>query len=272
MKNYTIILALTLIVFPSALSLAIGNSAFGGRAAGMGNAAVAVYDFWGLSHNQAGLTQISAPTAGFYFENRYLAREMSFGAIGFAMPAVGGVIGMSMSYFGFSQYNESKFGIAYSRAFGPQFSAGVQLNYLHTFIGEGYGSSGNIAAELGMIYEPIEGLRIGAHIFNPTRTRISQHSPQRIPTIFRLGMAYHFSDRVLATIETEKDLERDPVFKAGIEYGITEKIFVRGGIGTEPTTNAFGIGIYLGSLKMDIAASFHNVLGYSPQASLRYEF
>ena len=268
------IFLLILLQFAISFSLhgASSNLPFGGRAAGMGNAAVAVYDFWGLSHNQAGIAQTISPTAGFYFENRYMAREMSFGALGFAMPAAGGVIGISMGYFGFSQYNESKFGVTYARSFGPHFSAAVQLNYLYTYIGDGYGTSDNIAAELGVIYHVFPGFRIGAHIFNPTRTRVSVNTTERLPTIFRLGLAYHFSERVLVSLETEKDLEMPPVVKAGIEYGITEQIFVRAGLGTQPATNAFGLGVYLGALKLDIAASFHHVLGYSPQASIRYEF
>lgn len=272
MKTIVLYFTCLIVLCVGGIVPANANLPFGGRAAGMGNAAVAIYDFWALSHNQAGLARISSPTAGFYFENRYLTPEMGFGALGFAMPAVGGVMGLSVGYFGFEHYNESKIGLTYSRAFGEKFSAAVQLNYLYTYIGDGYGTSGSVAAELGVIYEAFPGFQIGAHIFNPTRTRVSDLAPDRLPTIFRFGAAYQFSERVLATIETEKDLDKDPVFKAGIEYGITEQLFVRAGLGTHPNTNAFGLGLYLGNLKIDIATSFHHVLGYSPQVSLRYSF
>jgi hypothetical protein len=272
LKNFLYVFAFLVFALPGTFSTAKGNLPFGGRAAGMGNAAVAVYDFWALSHNQAGIAKQQHAVAGVYFENRYLAREMSFGAAGFSLPAVDGVIGLSVAYFGYSLYNESKVGLAYARSFGDRLSIGVQLNYLYTFIGEGYGSAGNLAAEAGMIYELLPNLQVGAHVFNPTRARISGYSDERIPTVLRFGAAYHFSERVLLSIETEKDLEREPVFRAGLEYGITEQIFLRAGLGTKPTTNAFGLGINLGGLRIDLSTSFHHILGYSPQASIRYEF
>jgi hypothetical protein len=271
MKQVFTLVFLFLIIFSTNLRAANDNFPFGGRQAGMGNAAVAVYDFWALSHNQAGLARQQYAAGGFYFENRYLTKEMGLGAAGFALPAAGGVFGLSVTYFGYSQYHESKFGLSYARSFGERLSAGVQLNYLYTFIGEGYGRAGNLAAEMGVIYELLPGLQIGAHLFNPTRARIAEFNDERIPTIMRLGFAYNFSDRVLLSFETEKDLERDAVFRLGLEYGITENIYLRGGLGTNPTTNAFGFGMVLGNLRIDLATSFHHVLGYSPQASLIYE-
>ena len=248
------------------------NYPFGGRAAGMGNAMVAVYDFWAVSHNQAGLAHLSAPAAGFYFENRFLTREMSLGAAAITFPATGGVFGISLTCFGYSQFRESKMGLAYARPFGEKFSAGLQLNYLHTFIGEGYGSAGTLAAELGVLYELIQGMNIGVHLFNPSLSKMKGAGGEPVPTILRLGMAYHFSDRVLMSFETEKEMENKPVFRLGLEYRITANIFLRAGVGTHPATNAFGFGMNLGGLQIDLASSFHQVLGYSPQISLVYTF
>ena len=272
MRQIIIVFAFISLFFSNLLYAANDNFPVGGRQAGMGNSGVAVYDFWALSHNQAGLARQSHATGGFYFENRYLTKEMGLGAAAFAFPAASGVFGLSVTYFGYSQYHESKLGLAYARTFGDRLSAGVQLNYLYTFIGEGYGRTGNLAAELGVIYELLPRLQIGAHIFNPTRAKVATFNQERIPTIMRMGFAYSFSDRVLLSFETEKDLDREAVFRVGIEYGITETIYLRGGVGTQPTTNAFGFGMALGNLRIDLATSFHHVLGYSPQASLIYEF
>jgi hypothetical protein len=247
------------------------NFPFGGRQAGMGNAGVSLYDFWGISHNQAGMARQQNPAAGFYFENRFLAREMSLGAGAFLLPAASGVFGLSLTHFGYSQYNESKIGIAYARSFGENLSAGIQLSYLHASIGEGYGSAGNFAVEMGMIYEVLPGLNAGAHIFNPTKARIKSeggYGEEYIPVILRFGFSYTFSERVLLCLETEKDIERNPVFKAGIEYQLAEMFFVRTGIGSRPTQNSFGFGMHTGRFRIDLSGSFHHILGYSPQASI----
>lgn len=248
------------------------NFPFGGRQAGMANAAVSLHDFWAISHNQAGLANITEVTAGFYFENRYLTREMSFGAAALAVPAAGGVLGISTTWFGFSHYHETKTGVTYARAFGSRLSAAVQLNYLYTFIGDNNGRAGILAAEAGMIYELLPRLYVGAHLFNFTQSRLPAVADEPVAAVLRLGASYFFAENLLLSVETEKDINQDPVFKTGIEYQIIQDIYVRAGLGTQPATNAFGFGIKTGNLKIDLASSFHQVLGYSPQVSLLYHF
>jgi hypothetical protein len=275
MTRYLLCCVVVCLVLSSRLGAANDNYPYGGRQAGMGNAAVSIYDFWAISHNQAGMAKLSNPTGGFYFENRFLVKEMGLGAAAVAVPTSSGVFGLSLSYFGYSQYHESKVGLAYARSFGDRLSAGVQFNYMYTFVGGTYSSSsGNVGLELGMIYEALPGLNIGAHIFNPTKAKIASVDnlyDEYIPTIIRFGMAYNFSERVIVSLESEKDIDRKPVFKAGIEYQIADRFYVRGGIGTNPTQNAFGFGIHTGSFIIDLSSSFHHVLGYSPQASIIYE-
>lgn len=251
------------------------NYPHGGRQAGMGNAAVSLYDFWSISHNQAGIARLNNPCGGIYVENRYLAKEMGFGAAAFTLPTNTGVFGLSLSYFGYSQYHESKTGIAFAKNFGEKLSAGVQFNYMYTFVGGSYSNStGNATIELGLIYELLPGFNIGAHIFNPGRARLASANnlyDEYIPTIIRFGMAYHFSDRVIVSLESEKDIHREPVFKAGVEYQLADQFYIRGGLGTNPTQNAFGFGWHAGNLTLDLSSSFHYILGYSPQASIMYE-
>ena len=248
------------------------NHLFGGRAAGMGNAAVTLYDFWAVSHNQAGLARIDRPAAGVYFENRFMAEELSLGAGAFVLPTKSGIFGLSFNIFGFELYNETKVGLAYARTFGQRLSAGLQLNYNNTFIANDYGSAGNLTFEAGIIFEIIPQLNIGVHVFNPTATIISDYTDDRIATVIRAGASWKFSEKVFVIIETEKSGNHDPVFRSGIEYHITDPIYIRAGIGTKPTTNSFGFGLALGRLNMDIAASYHHVLGYSPQIGFVYQF
>ncbi|TVQ14173.1 MAG: hypothetical protein EA361_08240 [Bacteroidetes bacterium] len=269
-KTFTLILIITVISMTS--KAANDNYPFGGRAAGMGNASVTLYDFWAISHNQAGLARLENMAAGVFFENRFLVEELSFGAGAFVLPTSSGVFGVSFTYFGFELYNETKVGVAYGREFGERFSTGIQLNYHNTGIGEDYGNKGNLTFELGIIFHISPELSIGAHIFNPTRAKIGDFADERIPTIFKTGLAYEFSERVMVIAEAEKSVNLDPVFKVGIEYRISDPVYLRGGIGTNPMTNAFGFGLEVGNLNIDLATSYHHILGYSPQISFVYHF
>ena len=86
----------------------------------------------------------------------------------------------------------------------------------------------------------------------------------------QLGINYKFSSQVLATIEAEKNLLNKPVFRAGLEYHTNEVLYLRAGIGTSPSLASFGIGIKKDAYQFDIAASYHQVLGFSPEISFQY--
>ena len=60
--------------------------------------------------------------------------------------------------------------------------------------------------------------------------------------------------------------------KAAIIYKPIESFILRGGVGTQPTTVAFGIGTIIKSLNINLASQYHQVLGFSPELSIHYCF
>lgn len=248
------------------------NPTLGARSAGMGNASVSLGDVWSAQHNQAGLGFVRDISAGAYYENRFLLKELSIKGGVIALPVKGGTFGLCISNFGYSLYNENKYSLSFAKAFGDKLSAGIAMDYLTTKIGEGYGSKGVLAAEFGIQAKPLKGLTIGAHVFNPTRTKIADYNDERLPTIIRFGGDYDFSDKVKIALETEKDMAQKAIFKAGIEYKPVKELYLRAGIGTNPTLTSFGFGINLKNLKIDVSANYHQTLGFSPQLGLTYTF
>lgn len=277
--RFNLIHHFSLLAVLPALNLQAGsdNYSIGARAGGMADASVTLSDLWSVHHNQAGLARLEKISAGIYYENKFLLSELGLKSAAAAMPVAGsenGVFGISMSYFGYSLYNDSKIGLAYARKFGDKFSAGVQLDYLSTRIGGDYdyGKKGAVAVEGGIQARLNDNLTIGAHIFNPTRAKIADYDDERIPTIMKFGLHYTFSEKVFVNVETEKDIDFKPVFKAGLEYRAIKELYLRTGISTNPTLNSFGFGINLKQLAFDFAVSIHQVLGLTPQLSLTYNF
>jgi len=179
--------------------------------------------------------------------------------------------------FGGTLYNEKKAGLAFAKQLGEKFSAGIQLDYLSTQLANGddgyvYGTSGSFAVEGGFLAEPIKDLKIGLHIFNPTKAKLAAYNDELVPTVIRFGGSYKFSDKVLLSSELEKDVDMTSVFKTGLEYHIVEQIFLRGGIATNPGLSSFGFGFKLKQWQVDVASTYHQVLGFSPQVSLVYDF
>jgi hypothetical protein len=117
-----------------------------------------------------------------------------------------------------------------------------------------------------------KNLVIGAHVFNPLNVKLSNETGECIPAIIRFGAGYHFSETLLLTGEIEKNIDLKTSIKSGIEYRVVKQAFVRAGITTYPTTYTFGFGLDLPKLKVDLASTVHQVLGYSPQLSISFYF
>ena len=73
--------------------------------------------------------------------------------------------------------------------------------------------------------------------------------------------------------EIEKDSDRNPIIKGGIEYLLHPSLAIRLGASTNPSLISFGIGYRLSSnFKIDVASSYHQNLGFTPGLSIQYAF
>ena len=248
------------------------NVCIGARSAAIGNASVTLIDFWAVHNNQAGMAYYKKIAVGAYYENRFLLKETGLKCVSVVIPVKkAGVFGLNISNFGFNLYSESKIGLAYAMAFGERILAGVQLDYIYTHIGENYGNKSLLTFEVGMRARIIKNLVIAVHVFNPANLRLSSNNRERIPLIYKIGLSYSFAEKALLATEVEKDMNFKPVFKGGFEYKVAKPVYLRIGIATNPTTYSFGVGFEYHKFKLDISASRHAILGFSPQASLIYE-
>ena len=267
-----IYIALIAFCCPFAATAGTEDYPIGARSSAMGNASVSLCDLWSAHHNQAGLGFVREIAAGVHYEDRFMIKEIGVRGGALALPIKAGTFGLCITNFGYSQFSENKYSLSFAKAFGNKFSAGIAMDYLTTKIGEGYGSRGALAAEVGIIAKPLKGLTIGAHVFNPTRAKIADYDDERLPTIIRLGADYNFSDKVILAVETQKDISQKAEFKAGLEYRAVKEFYLRIGISTNPTLTCFGFGINLRNFKIDVAANYHQSLGISPQLGLSYVF
>lgn len=249
------------------------NSPAGARAAALGNSGVTYKDIWASFHNQAGLAFLKEPVAGISHERRFMFSELSSNSAAFALPTKeSGTFALSVSHFGYKLYNEQKVGLAYAKSFGDKVSAGVQFDYLGTSIAEGYGSKSAFTVEAGIQAMLVKNLWLGAHIYNPNKAKLADYNKEKIPSVLSLGLNYSFSDKVNIGVETKKDLDAAAIIKAGIEYHPVKQLYLRGGIATDPLLSSFGFGLVLQNFVIDVAAAYHQNLGFSPNISLAYNF
>jgi hypothetical protein len=251
------------------------NYLSGARFSAMANIGVMCSDLWSVSHNQAGLGFYNNLAVGLHHENRFAVAEFSLNSAAFILPTRTGTFGLSFSCFGYSSYHENKAGLAFGKSLNKWFSAGIQFDYLNTYVADETGNLNSMAIEAGIIAKPAKDLSIGVHIYNLTGSHFHGLSvKERIPVIFSMGAGYNYQDKLFIAIETSKDLEMKPAsYKAGLEYRIKNFLFIRTGvIINEFITNSFGFGIAFKKIRTDLAFSHQQITGYTPHFSFQYWF
>ncbi len=241
----------------------------GARQGGMSGSGVIISDIWSSYHNQAGLADLSGLSAGLYYSNIFNMSDLKDIAFAVSMPTEKyGSAGFNYSYNGSEFSNFSKFGLAYAKRLGKRITAGIQIDYLR-FAQLNYGNTGTAVGEIGFIAEPIENFYLGAHVFNPWRAKFSG-TDDYLNSILRIGAGYYFSEKVIVTIETEKDIDKPIVFRAGTEYNVIPGLYLRAGINLNPVKYSFGLGYKYKGVTLDVAYINHNILGYYMQFGFGY--
>lgn len=242
----------------------------GGRAAAMGGSSVASQGLWAMQNNPAGMANLDKISLGLYYENRWLMPETAYKCGAFALPTQFGTLGLSFNQYGSSKYNENKFGLAYAKDFGRYLQIGLQLDYLLLKVGNDYGSFRAVTFELGMQSQVTDKLTLGTYIFNPVSFSFEQTlNHEKLPIVFRFGMAYKFTKDFIGQCEIEKNTECEGVsLRGGLEYEAVKDFYIRAGVQTNPGILSFGLGYTISFAQINVAGQLHNVLGPSVQIGM----
>ena len=243
----------------------------GARSMAMANSTVAIADVWSYHHNPAGLAFVKNTSAGLSYENRFLLKELQTQAAVFAQPLKVGVISAGAQIYGFRAYRTTRVGLGYSMLLGEKISAGVQLNYQGIRIDK-YGSKGTVSAEAGVLAKINSKISLGFSVMNIGMARLSAFEDDRFSTYMRLGLNYSISKKVSLLAEIDKSIESKLRAKAGMEYELLDRFFLRLGAASNPTEITFGFGYeFKNRLKIDLGSAWHQHLGWSPNFGLTYE-
>jgi hypothetical protein len=263
-----------------------GPAGHGGRAQALGNASVTLSgEVWAVANNPAGLGSLTRPTAGIYFENRYLIPSLNLAAVAVALPlgevvpaaaslpvrASRGIIAVEVQRFGGVLYNEARLGMAYGYRLGV-ISVGGRLDALQVSF-QDLGSRRVLAASLGGQADILpQRLTLGVHLYNLTQARLAEYQDERVPTVLRAGLSYRPGKQVLLLAEAEKDVERAAGLKAGVEYQPVSAVAVRLGYSSLSQQASGGAGVRAGDFQFDYAAGWHSALGLSQYFSLAWQW
>jgi hypothetical protein len=275
-KNLSLIAALAI----PFITIAGGESVeIGAKSDGLAGATATLSDVWAAQNNQAGLATLKNVEAGFYYNTRILQTDEKLIGLVAAIPTAKGVFGLGVTNAGLSgAFTETKIALSFAKALSDKFNAAAGIDVLMFNQGRGLGNSTNFTVELGFQYIFTDKLSIGGHVYNPVRTVLTEDinrtpgGAELIPTQLKLGLAYKFSEKVNVLIEADKnDQLTKAQFAAALDYMYNDNFFIRMGVSTNETKNAFGIGYKKEGLKFDIGAQYQSRLGIFPTISLSYE-
>ncbi|MCC5943697.1 MAG: hypothetical protein JJT94_02080 [Bernardetiaceae bacterium] len=256
------------ILLPCLQAQSGGRTEIGARQAGMANAVLTIGDGWSLFNNIGALAQLRTPVVMSAYDNSFTMSGLNGLAAGAAVPIRNdGTAGVGVWRFGDEIYNEHRVMLGYSHRI-EGVSIGVQANYVQLMV-RGVGVRRMLALEFGGVARLAEKLYLGAHIYNFNQAQVHEFEDERLPTIIKTGLSYRPLERVMFNIEVEKDIEYEPMVKAGIDYEVLEDVMrVRGGITTQPFVNYFGAGLRYKSLEIDYALTTQPDIGLSHHISL----
>ncbi|MDX5422601.1 MAG: hypothetical protein LPK14_10135 [Hymenobacteraceae bacterium] len=237
----------------------------------MGNASVTLPDLWALNNNVAGIASLEQPALGAYAENRFGMRAFTTVALQAVYPTARyGNYGLSLSRFGDELYSQQHIGLGAAHKLG-QFSLGAKVDVWQVSV-KGYGSRKAIALSVGGQAEIIPDLYFGAYAYNLNQAKLAAFEDERLPTVMKAGLAYRPYQKLLLAMETEKHIEHDADFKAGIEYQLLqEKLTLRSGFSTLTNRLTYGLGFRARHLQVAYALGSTTLLGLSHHLSLSYQ-
>ncbi|MDP4289681.1 MAG: hypothetical protein Q8908_01215 [Bacteroidota bacterium] len=227
---------------------------------------------WSTHNNPAGLAKLVNPETALYIENRFLVKDLFFNVGSLAIPIKNGGFGLALSHIRLGQYANTFAGLAMGRQFSERFSAGVRFDCFHVSFGDANESGNAVSFDAGIQWMMSNKMTFACNVFNPFEVNLNGLSGERIPSIYRAGLSFRPIPELALLTEAEKASGSILVLNYGMEYVFEEKISVRAGLGLNTSKFSFGFGYVFSSFSIDVAASWHQTLGFTPQASVAYKF
>lgn len=225
-------------------------------------------------HNPATLAYKSIPEISLTVDNRFIITELSTKSLSVVYPTSWAVTSISVSHFGFELYHDILSGISFSRNFSDHFSLGLQFDYWSTY---SYGSNryyGVLFPQVGLTLRLTDQLDMGFHSFNPFQVGIQMEATtKRVPSIFSLGLAYHFSSQLHCRLQADKEIAMNYRLAMAFEYQKNDRYSFQVGVyGWEYMIGCLGVAMHLGSFGFDLGLELHPLLGVNSRLGIVYRF
>lgn len=222
--------------------------------------------------NPASLAQLKKGAVAIFGERRFQLENLDMYAASAGLPTSSGNFAIHGSYFGFELSNRSQLSLAYGRKVNSKMDLGAAFHYLNIKQAGIYGGDHAITGSLSLLMHLTNTIHAGLNAYNPIKVAYGKNREEQIPAQYSFGIGYDVSDKLYVSGELVKSESQDINVNAGMQYRFVEKFLLRLGIATLTSNYYGGFGFLINDFRVDIAASYHPQLGFSPGLMLLYEF
>ncbi|WP_459188243.1 hypothetical protein ACGE0T_19545 [Parabacteroides sp. APC149_11_2_Y6] len=209
-----------------------------------------------------------------YF-NRYSVKELGTIHAGFIYPNTLLPAAVDIFSFGFDGYRESMFRLSMGKQLNRKWKIGISIQYalLQTELSEKVLQG--LSTDVGILYSPVDKLLIGLLIMNlPSVTIHSEDTDIKILNDYSIQIGFQWSVinslLIAGTVESNKTVYLTG--SIGAEYIPFNRFSIRAGMNLSPLQPSLGIGYCFSRFSLDVAGTYHTVLGISTGVGIKYAF
>jgi hypothetical protein len=231
---------------------------------GIAFSATATPGYWSCFNNQALLTGASGISVSTSLETRFLLSGLSSKALGAVIAITPVPLGIVVTHYGNSDYHRMFCGLCSAVTLTKGISLGVQVDYVSEKGAGDYRDVSHITFETGMTFSLSPSLTAGMHVFNPLTPLNS------LPSAINAAIQWKHYDDLFLTLGSSKISSEPLSVQCGISWEILDRLVVRSGYMSSPSSFSFGVGFRTGSLQIDAGFLANSVTGITSSVSLTW--
>jgi opacity protein-like surface antigen len=195
------------------------------RSLALGGSGLAQIDSWSGINNPAALAFLDANFLSSSHRQVFGIEALQKSALCGNFKSFGQQVALSLEYFGFEYFNQSKIMLAYGQKLSKSIALGLRLGSEAYYIEAG--SSGWVpSVEFFLFGKSASKLQYGLAVKNPFSRKLSQEYRLK-PSSFSLGFLYHLKNELHFSFEAESAWKESLQLMSGLEYEISKGLFFR---------------------------------------------
>ncbi len=177
-----------------------------------------------------------------------------------------GTVSGGLHRFGNDRYSEWCWTATYARGFGKNLRIGIGWETGLIRFGEEYGIRKRMGITAGSQLQLSRVLAAAVAVYKP----ISERNDDRQRLM--LGIACKITPQATIVCDAEQTSANDLLLHAGLEYSLSGKFFLRGGIVPAPFRECFGFAFRWPNWMLELSCAHQQLPGYTPSIAFSYAF